>query len=395
MRTYAEKTDVAENTSTTRSAPTYRDDGPRSHQRAPIISPIPADSHRGVTQLRDHQTTVAKTVADFYDSPLNYDFSQFPIHLSQPCESSCQASISANQPQHSRGAGNGDSASPEPTEGRTTRPETTHSEDSETSADTSEPTDSAATPSLRWQHVKRHRWDALWFFCGEHPSGFSTTATLRAEGYTTPNNVEWFIREGADKVYAPGGFNGPEITLHSSAGSRRANDVQVEVQERSAGSTPTSYLGQLTVRKPHRLRRESTSDHPACPPGNPSPGFVSEITYRIFDNVSGTIIGATVNERFPGPVSNDQPNNWRGATVVTGSSWSNTDGTFTDNLLKCGGTPSPVAPASSQWSDKVFNEPHEFYVGSTISGRGCRVQRHTLQFYRGFADHENVRSPAP
>ena len=39
--------------------------------------------------------------------------------------------------------------------------------------------------------------------------------------------------------------------------------------------------------------------------------------------------------------------------------------------------------------------PQEFYVGSTTPGRGCRVQRHTLQFYRGYADQEDIHSPAP
>lgn len=262
------------------------------------------------------------------------------------------------------------------------------------------PATPAAASSLRWEHVKRHQWDALWFFCGEHPSGFSTTATLRAQGFTNPNAVEWFVRQGADKVYAPGGFYGPEITLHSSEGSQRADDVHIEVQERMADGTVNNYLGRFTVRKPHHLRQEWTSDHNSCPPGSVGgagcPGLWTEISYRVFDNVNGTIVGATVNERFPGPVTNDQPNNWSGAAVTSGSSWPNTNGTFVDNLFKCCGTPAPIQNAANpNWGDKVFHMPHEFFVGSTTSGRGCRVQTHTLQFYRGTADHENITSPAP
>jgi len=257
----------------------------------------------------------------------------------------------------------------------------------------------AAPLGLRWQHIKRHRWDALWFFCGEHPSGFSTTSTLRAEGYMNPNNVEWFVRQGADKVYAPDGFVGPEITLHSSAGSQRAGDVHIEVQERLPDGTVTSYLGQFTVRKPHHLLQRWTSDHASCPPWDPSPATCpsiwSEISYRVVDNVGGTIVGATVNERFPGPVVNDQPNHWAGAPMTAGSSWPNTNGTFIDNLYKCCGIPAPVAVSSPNWGDKVYHEPQEFFVGSSVSGRGCRVQVHRLQFYRGYADHENIRSPAP
>jgi len=265
-----------------------------------------------------------------------------------------------------------------------------------------ETTPPAATPSpaagsLRWQFIPQHRWDALWYFCGEHPSGFSITATLRAEGFTNPNNVEWFVRQGADKVYAPGGFNGPEIVLHSSAGSLRSDDVQIEVQERQAGGGGSSYQGGLTVRKPSRLRQEWSSDSTTCPDLSliPHPAIWSEIHYRVIDNVGGTIVGATVNERFPSPPVNDQPNNWGSAPTTSTQNWPNTNGTFTDNLYMCGGTPAPVTTSSSNWGDKVYHMPQEFYVGSTTPGRGCRVQAHTLQFYRGYADHEDIHSPAP
>ena len=256
-----------------------------------------------------------------------------------------------------------------------------------------------AQAGLRWEFIKRHQWDALWFFSGERPSGFSTTATLRAQGYSDPNRVEWFVRQGSDKVYAPGGYNGPELELHSSDGSVTAGDVHIEVQERMPDGTVASHLGQFTVRKPHHLIQQWSSDTSSCPPWDPSPAACpslwSQISYRIVDNVGGTIVGATVNERFPGPQASDQPNMWTGAPVTSGSSWPNTNGTFVDNLYKCCGVPPPVGASSPNWGDKVYHEPHEFYVGSTVSGRGCRVQTHTLQFYRGFADHENITSPAP
>lgn len=258
----------------------------------------------------------------------------------------------------------------------------------------------ATAPTLRWEHVKRHRWDALWFFCGEHPAGFSTDATLRAQGYSNPNNLQWFVRQGADKVYAPDGFDGPEITLHSSAGSRRRDDVHIEVRERMPDGSTTSYLGRLTVRKPHRLRQEWTSDHAACPAWAGCPAgcsaYWSELNYRILDNVGGTIVGATVNERFPGAKTNDQPNNWvNPAAFVTVPFWRNTRGIFTDNWFVSCGNPAPVAPGHGNAADRVDHMPHEFYVGSTTPGRGCRVQRHTAQRYRGFADHINIQSPAP
>ncbi len=258
-------------------------------------------------------------------------------------------------------------------------------------------TGTSTAPGLGWEHVKRHRSDALWYFCGEHPSGFSTSATLRARGYSDPAHVEWSVRQGADKVYAAGGYRGPEITVFSSAGSRRAGDVHIEVREQTPGGTATSHVDHLTVRTPHRLAQLDTNDTPGCPPGGPAgcTGFLSRIRYRILDNVGGTIVGATVNERFPGPAVDDQPNRWRASTVTSGSAWPNTDGTFVDNLYKCCGIPAPVGLSSPHYGDTVYHEPHEFYVGSTTPGRGCRVQRHTLQFFRGYADHEYIRSPAP
>lgn len=250
---------------------------------------------------------------------------------------------------------------------------------------------------LTWRHVKSHAHDALWFFCGERPSGFSTTATLRAEGFSDPDRVDWFVRRGADKVFAPGGFRGPELVLHSGAASARPDDVEVEVQETAPDGSVASHLGTMTVRAPHRLRQEWTAEPGGCPPGVPGsagcPGLTSEIHYRVIDNVGGTIVGATVNERFPTAPVADQPNNWTGATITSGTAWRNTDGTFTDTLFKCCGTPAPVPPSSPQWGDKVFHQTHEFFVGSATSGRGCLVQRHTLQFYRGTADHEDIHSP--
>jgi len=258
----------------------------------------------------------------------------------------------------------------------------------------------AAATSLTWHHIKRHRHDALWYFCGENPTGFSTNATLRAQGFSNPNNLEWFVRQGADKVYAPAGFNGSEITLHSSAGSRRRGDVHIEVKERMPDGTMNSHLGHFTVRKPHRLRQVGATDHANCPPaaGCPAacPAYWTEFNYRVIDNVGGTIVGATVNERFPNAKVNDNPNDWVSpAAFITTPFWANTNGTFIDNWFVFCGTPSPVATASPNALDLVDHMDHEFYVGSQTPGRGCRVQTHTAQRLRAFAEHNNIVTPAP
>ncbi|HZT32859.1 MAG TPA: hypothetical protein VFA33_23435 [Bryobacteraceae bacterium] len=256
----------------------------------------------------------------------------------------------------------------------------------------------AAAPSLNWTHQLRHPHDALWFFCGEHPSGFSITADLVSANAANPAALQWRITAGADKIAFDGASVGPSVRVKSTAGSVRANDVSMEVREGTPGGA--SYTGKLTVRKPHRLlSRGAPTDHAGCPPWNPCPGcgaYWTEISYRIVDNVGGTIVGATVNENFPGAVTADVVTNWPGpAAFATVPFWQNTNGTFVDNWFIGCGNPTPVAPTDPTAGTSVDHMPHEFYVGSVTPARGCRVQTHTAHRYLGFARHEGIVSPAP
>jgi len=257
----------------------------------------------------------------------------------------------------------------------------------------------AATAGLSWSQVLRHTNDALWFFCGEHPSGFSTDARLRSTGYSNPAAVNWRITAGADKVAFRGAATGAEVTVESRAGSARTDDVSIEATEGVGGAAP--FTGHLTVFKPHRLLHRSDQDHPACPAWAAAscgacPAYWTEIGYRVVDNMGGTIIGATVNENFPGTKTNDQATDWVSpATFITNPFWANTNGTFVDNWFVFCGAPSPVAPGAANAATGVDRIPHEFYVGSTTPARGCRVQTHTAHRYLGFTRHEGVTSPAP
>ena len=252
-------------------------------------------------------------------------------------------------------------------------------------------------PPLRWDHVKLHRWDALWWFCGERPAGFSTTARLRATGHTDPTALAWTITQGSDKVEFIGTPAGADVDIRSKAGSARLDDVKVEVRE---GATAV-YLGTLTVRKPHRLIQRSVRDFNGCPPAFPAcpaacPAHWTEIGYRVVDNVGGTVVGATVNENFPAAKVNDQPNDWvNPASFSSVPVWPNTDGTFIDFWSVWCGTPSPVAPGAAGAATSVDRLRHEFYVGSRVSGRGCRVQTHTAHRYLGHTRHEGITTPAP
>jgi len=251
---------------------------------------------------------------------------------------------------------------------------------------------------LSWTYVMKHKNDALWFFCGEHPSGFSTSGTLRAAGAGDPTKLNWRIVEGADKVEFAGAPAGPEASIKSKAGSTKENDVAIEVAE-GAGAAAPSFVGKLTVRKPHRLAASAATDHAACPGWSPCPGcpaYWTELPYRIFDNVSGLIVGGTVNENFPGAKANDQANNWvNPAAFATVPFWANTNGTFVDNWFVFCGTPSPVAPGTPTTGQKVDHMAHEFFVGSNTPAKGCRVQTHIVQRFLGMARHTNIISPAP
>ena len=260
----------------------------------------------------------------------------------------------------------------------------------------------AATPapSLSWTFVKSHTWDALWFFGGEHPSGFSTTVLLRADGYGDPTALTWTITRGSDKVAFVGAPTGPDVHVTSRAGSARADDVAIEVRE-GAATAGASHEDTLTVRKPHRLIQRFLRHHANCPPAFPTcpatcPAHWTEIGYRIVDNVGGTIVGATVNEKFPSAKTNDQANDWVSpASFSSVPVWPNTDGTFIDFWTVWCGTPAPVNPGDPHDNDSVDRLEHEFYVGSRTSGRGVRVQKHTAHRYLGHTVHENIHTPAP
>jgi hypothetical protein len=260
----------------------------------------------------------------------------------------------------------------------------------------------AAPAVLSWTFVKTHTWDALWFFCGQRPSGFSTTVLLRADGYADPTALTWSIQSGADKIAFTGAPTGAEVHVTSKAGSVRLDDITVRVTE-GAGATAgaPSYDAALTVRKPNRLIQRFTRNH-ANPPSFDSScsptgaGHWTEIGYRIVDNVGGTIVGATVNERFPAAKVNERTNNWADPTGFSSVPvWPNTDGTFIDYWWVCGGSPAPVNPGDAHDNDGVDRMTHEFWVGGSTAGTGCRVQTHTAHRFLGHTVHENIVTPAP
>jgi hypothetical protein len=293
-------------------------------------------------------------------------------------------------------------ATPEPTvETTATTSEATPAETTPVTAETPATTAEAlAPPSLTWEYKKRHKWDALWWFNGEKPSGFSVTARLEASGYGDPANLDWQIVRGSDKVAFQGASTGENVILESKKGSSKKDDVEIQVREGTATDVP-SYTGKFTVRTPHRLAPISTTDFNGCPSWASScpstcAAHWTEIKYRIFDNVSGTIVGATVNENFPSAKTDEQTNDWVSpASFSSTPYWENTNGTFIDYWSVWCGTPAPVSPTDPGANTRVDKIPHEFYVGSKVAGKGVRVQKHNAHRYLGYTRHENITTPAP
>jgi hypothetical protein len=141
--------------------------------------------------------------------------------------------------------------------------------------------------------------------------------------------------------------------------------------------------------------------HPNCPAFDHTcaagaAAHWTEFGYRIVDNVGGTIVGATVNEKFPSAKVDDQANSWwRPAAAPSTLDWRNTNGTFIDYWWVWGNAPLPVNPGDPHDNDSVDRAAHEFYIGSPSPGRGCRVQTHTAHRYLGHTEHENITTPAP
>jgi len=251
-------------------------------------------------------------------------------------------------------------------------------------------------------------WSAdwpLWFFCGEHPQGFTTTVTLSAS-ITGEGPITWDIITGGDKVAftgrgaTPRSATGMQVRLRSTEGSNRANDVAIRVSEGS-GATSKTYTGRMSVLKPHRLI--SSRFGVIGPRDRPwGSGFISFISYRMVDNLGGSIKGGTVNEQFE-TGTNLVANNWPVPNQIAGTDVDR-DGVFTDRIGVTGAsarTPAPQnpgpsrVPPSSLSGQRVDVIRQEFFIGSLTAGRGCSVQRHDFVRFIDHGRHENIVSPAP
>ena len=222
---------------------------------------------------------------------------------------------------------------------------------------------------------------------------------LHASGSSDPSQLSWRVIHSADKAAFVGPPSGENVVVESRKGSAQTDDILIEVREGMAVNSP-AYIGKLTVRQPQSLNPIlPEQDHAGCPPTprcpNDCTAYWTEIKYEIVNNLRETVANAPINEKFPGPKTNDVENDWIIPSAVSKPYFKNEKGTFTDLWAYWCGKPLPVSPTHPTAYIGIDQIPHEFYGGSEKPGMGVRVQKHIAHRYLGYARHENITTPAP
>jgi hypothetical protein len=237
----------------------------------------------------------------------------------------------------------------------------------------------------------------LWWFNGENPANYHTDATLSVDGINI-GYFYWEVTQGADKVELYGGSvvrwgnfaifqNDNSVAIRSKAASAGAEIVtkDVTITLTHDGQEVCSY--DLAVFTPDHnifLRNHDQDSYDL--------GYTSYIHYRVEDQFDRTLpyqIG--VNEKWTGDVVTNYPGmNWRrceaGGNLWNPSDWKDKiDGEYSLRI------PTPVKPNDndSVASTPVCHWTGDWYIGSTISGKGVKVKSGCVwQKYRGYARHE-------
>jgi len=236
--------------------------------------------------------------------------------------------------------------------------------------------------------------NTVWWFNGQTPSGYATTITLTAlpSGGTS---YSWSLLAGTDKAVLSG-QSANTVKLTGNDLSTTSGDVTVQVSVTISGGTkPVSK--NITVRGPYKLV-------PLTPPytdnADSTRGYSTIARYEIQDNFSTRLpSNVDANEQWTSSVIFDSPyssanSNWiRGVANGAVVSPSLFQDQMAGPLLSGGPVPTPTAPAGG--TTKVFHWGQAFWVGSSSSGLGARVQTDTQQFYIDHGRHLSPVSPAP
>jgi len=224
----------------------------------------------------------------------------------------------------------------------------------------------------------------LWWFHGETPAGYATQITLTTSCSGT--SWQWNVTSGSGKVTL-GANGGCSITVTSTASSGTEGDVAITATV--AGITSDAY--HLTVRAPYDLQ-QGTVTHQS----DATFAYVTNLNYTMRDQF-GTQLpsGVPVNEQWnTGVVADYSGMDWRRGNAT---GFSPSVASFADIIQgeTSSRTPTPIAPSSPLGTTAVYHWGQDWFIGSTSSGSGRRVQSDTLQKYTDHASHTNIVSPNP
>jgi hypothetical protein len=233
----------------------------------------------------------------------------------------------------------------------------------------------------------------LWWFRGENPTNYSTSATLTTN-FSGTGSYTWEITSGADQIRFDDNSTSKvtssnQVTVKTIGFGTNENQVGVRVTVNFVSSDTFS----MTTRTPYELELVG------APLTQPDPQRVwrTTIYYRIRDQLT-TVLPSDVpaNENFTTGFIADYPGmNWPsgpppGAVVPPGAL---TD-VMAPPVLFSGITPVPIYQ-TPVGSIKVAHDTQDIYIGSIFSAAGRRVQTDLQQFYLDHGAHENVVSPSP
>ncbi len=240
--------------------------------------------------------------------------------------------------------------------------------------------------------------DELWYFCDEPaPDGYSVTSTVTAT--VTPAGLQgtyqWTLSaaNGEAVILADGGevtsvtTEEPSITLASKGKSEWPEDVQVTVTFLDCNAVLATE-----VRQPQELVvPEGGVVHYGY--GIPPYGYVTRVTYLLYDNMGEVVPNMPYNEQFGTQTHGTyEGEDWHFGTPAPGGV-TEADGAFVDELSKSPlGLPQPLWPGPLRdppvdLSDVEIDSIVQIWrAGSSETGEGCIVQTGVVHRYLDHAD---------
>lgn len=219
--------------------------------------------------------------------------------------------------------------------------------------------------------------NTLWYFDGENPAGYATSAPVHTDKNT--GTFAWTCSASL-RLSSP---TAARPTVTAIQASVAANDAWVEVTwSDPAGGTATQRQT-LTVKAPSSMTHLNDVDKVDA-----TWAYETEIHYSVKDQF-GAILPSNVplNEQFTAaPTADAAGMDWRrgpeGGALVNPNDWfDRVQGETATH------TPTPVGPSHADKGTAVYHWPGHWQVGSQTIGRGRRVISVTWQKYRGYARH--------